>query len=318
MKIIAKVSFSSLSGLVDELQVLNGTGDPEDLTQNARNFQELVMFEPYEKCQEQCAATRSILNKLYISYVLLSTRADSRRCLVSGWNDDMDLIGIGVCSSTSSALGFLHLLMARQVFASYYTEAILVTLFLFSYSFWHIQQHRTMMDSKPSLLGPRTLRAFQYSTKGFLDAAKVSSVAMLFAAVYISAEGVAQRQDNAAKGKYGPVEITHGSILYDMMLSMVASTFSIFPVLILYTIQRRHATDSLKTTGRPTWFGRIILALIWMLGVMEAFLSLYGNFDYDSRHESSKFAKENCDWRSTTYWTGMRAAQVLLCPLHAA
>lgn len=230
---------------------------------------------------------------------------------MSGWNGDMDLIGIGVCFSTSSVLVCSYFLTAQQVFASYYTEAVLVTLFLFAYSFWHIQQHRTKVEPNASLLAPRTLRAFQHSMKGFLDAAQVFSVAMLFAAVYISAQGVALRKENAAKGKYGPVEIPHGSALYDMMLSMLASTFSIFPVLILYTIQRRHATDTLKTTGRPIWFGRIILALMWMLGVMEAFLSLYGNFDYDKRHESSRFAKENCDWRSTTYWTGMRAAQVL-------
>lgn len=167
------------------------------------------------------------------------------------------------------------------------------------------------MDSKHSLLASRTLGAFQRCTRKFLVAAEVFSVAMLIAAVFIAAAGVAQRQEDAAKGKYGPVEIPHGSVLYDMMLSMLASTFSIFPVIILYVIQKRDVTDSSKTTERPIWFGRLILALIWMLGVMEAFLSLYGNFDYDDRHASSRFAKENCDWRSNTYWTGMRAAQVL-------
>lgn len=201
-------------------------------------------------------------------------------------------------------------LTAKQVFASYYVEAILVTLFLCAYSFWHIRKRSTpheMVDSKASRFASLTLKAFRCSTKDFLDAAVLFSIAVLVAAVYISAAGVAQRQES----KQEAIDIPHGSVLYDMMLSMLASTFSIFPVIILYAIQRRQVTNSLKTTQRPIWFSRLILTLIWVLGVMEAFLSLYGNFDYDTRHESRKFAKQNCDWRSTTYWTGMRAAQVI-------
>lgn len=153
---------------------------------------------------------------------------------------------------------------------------------------------------------------------------------MLIAAIYTSAAGVAEREAIQTRKD---VKIPHGSVLYDMMLSMLASTFSIFPVIVIYAIQKRNATDARRTTQRratdaletmqrpatddrnttprPIWLGRLILALIWVLGVTEAFLSLYGNFDYATREESEREAKWNCDLRSKTYWKGMRAAQVL-------
>lgn len=56
---------------MDELQILNGTGGQENLTENARNFQNLVLYEPYEKCQEKYALAQRIMCKHGINYVLL-------------------------------------------------------------------------------------------------------------------------------------------------------------------------------------------------------------------------------------------------------
>lgn len=211
--------------------------------------------------------------------------------------------------------------MQKQVFVSYFVEAVLVTFFLLAYTWWKIQQHRMShgkSEPKAYRFLFRTLEAFRRSLKDFLKASQLFSVTMLFAAVYISGTGTTQRKETQ-RGS-GPADIPHGSVLYDMMLSMLASTFSMFPVMILYTIQRRDVQDSLKTKNLEVWFGRIIMTLIWILGIIEAFLSVYGNPDYDDHmsKDYNEFAELNCDWRvSFKYWYGMTAAQVLLiiCPL---
>lgn len=195
--------------------------------------------------------------------------------------------------------------MVKKVFLSYFVEAILVTFFLLAYSWWQIPEYRSGFR-----FSPRILEAFRRTLKSFLNASQFFSLAMLVAAVYISGAGIVQRKESQSGGR--PEEIPHGSALYDMMLSMLASTFSMFPVFILYAIQRRDAPDELNIRNRELWFGRFIMLLIWALGVIEAFLSLYGNFDYDD-HMSNNGETQPCDWRdSFKYWYGMTAAQVLL------
>lgn len=110
--------------------------------------------------------------------------------------------------------------------------------------------------------------------------------------------------------------------MLQMLLSMLASTFSIFPVMIACTIKRRDPSNSTNRKRRPIWLGIAMLTLIWILSVTEAFMSLYGNFDYKilKAGESvySNWALEMCDWRrSAHYWVGMKAAQYVLlaCPL---
>lgn len=114
-----------------------------------------------------------------------------------------------------------------------------------------------------------------------------------------------------------------------MFLSMLASTFSIFPVMIACTIKRRDPSNSTNRKRRPTWLGIAILTLMWILSVTEAFLSLYGNLDYEFHEEleheeiegesgDSYYAWAICDRRhSAHYWVGMKAAQYLLltCPI---
>ncbi|KAK7723735.1 hypothetical protein SLS64_000064 [Diaporthe eres] len=127
------------------------------------------------------------------------------------------------------------------------------------------------------------------------------SIAMPVAALYMSGKGTAQRRSPLAD-----TEVPGDSVLYDMMLSMLAATFSIFPVTILYAMQRRDSDCSFKKREYQAWVCRAVLALIWMLGAAEVYASLYGNFDYDHRdHYDSVDYMLNCDWRgSVHYWDG--------------
>ncbi|KAK7726881.1 hypothetical protein SLS63_007501 [Diaporthe eres] len=118
----------------------------------------------------------------------------------------------------------------------------------------------------------------------------------------MSGKGTAQRRSPLAD-----TEVPGDSVLYDMMLSMLAATFSIFPVTILYAMQRRDSDCSFKKREYQAWVCRAVLALIWMLGAAEVYASLYGNFDYDHRdHYDSVDYMLNCDWRgSVHYWDGI-------------
>ncbi|KAH8778527.1 hypothetical protein F5883DRAFT_693296 [Diaporthe sp. PMI_573] len=189
---------------------------------------------------------------------------ETERCIAIGWSGDMDLIGIGM-------------------FTSYYVEAVLVTILLFAYSYWRFRQpfpsyKNPAPNTSKSRRRYRFVVGLQELLQNFLDASELFSIAMLVAALYLSGKGIVQRKDfdNPDATTNVPPKIA----LYDMLLSMLASTFSIFPVIIAYTIQRRHPSDSMNHKHRPTWFGVAILLLIWVLSVMEAFMSLYGNLDY--------------------------------------
>lgn len=211
-------------------------------------------------------------------------------------------------------------LIPRQVFTSYYVEAILATILLLTYSYWRFRQpfpsykNHTPNGSK-SRVADRFIIGLQQSLQYFLDASNLFSIAMLVAAIYLSGAGLAKRNTDPDLIDYPRAK----TALYDMLLSMLASTFSIFPVMIAYTIKRRDPSHSPNYKHRPIWFGTAILSLIWILSVVEAFMSLYGNFDYeDGEAESADAKKYNCDWRgSVNYWVGMRAAQHLLlaCPI---
>ncbi|KAL2273343.1 hypothetical protein FJTKL_04576 [Diaporthe vaccinii] len=131
---------------------------------------------------------------------------------------------------------------------------------------------------------------------------------MLVAALYMSGKGTAQRRSPLAD-----TEVPGDSVLYNMMLSMLAATFSIFPVTILYAMQRRDSDCSFKKRENQVWVRRAVLVLIWMLGAAEVYASLYGNFDYDHRDYDSDYYRENCDWRgSVHFWDGMIAARCLI------
>lgn len=209
--------------------------------------------------------------------------------------------------------------MSRQVFTSYYVEAVLATILLFAYSFWRFRQpFPSYKNPTPNEKTPRKryrlIVGLQESLQDFLDASQLFSIAMLVAAVYLSGRGMQQRNEDPNLDHKVPPK----TAIYDMLLSMLASTFSIFPVMMAYTIKRRDPPGSIKHKRRPMWLGMSTLSLIWVLSVMEAFMSLYGNPDYKFGEINSDYSQQNCDWRgSVHYWVGMRAAQALLlfCPL---
>lgn len=130
------------------------------------------------------------------------------------------------------------------------------------------------------------------------------SIAMLAAALFMSGRGTAQRISPLGAASDIPTD----SALYDMMLSMLAATFSIFPVMILYAMQRRDSDFSFNKRENQVWVSRAVLVLIWMLAAGEVYASLYGNFDYDFREYENTYHEENCDWRgSVHYWDGSKS-----------
>lgn len=237
----------------------------------------------------------------------------------------MDLIGIGVRIS----LFLLSLkdtpLIQRQVFTSYYVEAILATILLLTYTYWRLRQpfpsYHTPVSNSSRQPGAtqRFILGLQESLQDFLDASKLFSIAMLAAAIYLSGNGIVQRK--AWEDPNSATPIPGKTVPYDMFLSMLASTFSIFPVMMASTIKGRDPSDTTQHKRRPIWLGIAILTLIWVLSVVEAIISLYGNIDYEDNHEGDLYKKRAeymCDWRSAAhYWVGIKAAQYLLvaCPL---
>lgn len=211
--------------------------------------------------------------------------------------------------------------MQKQVFTSYYVEAVSTTIFLFAFTVWHMRQRTASRrdsefghlsggedhlrpQTRTSLLGIRAVGAFRSSLNAFLGASMLFSIAMLAAALYMSLKGTVQRKSPLRSGQDIPTD----SALYDMMLSMLAATFSIFPVMILYAMQRRESDFSLNKRENQVWVRRAVLALIWILAAIEVYTSLYGNFDYDYRELENEFHRENCDWRgSVHYWNGSRS-----------
>lgn len=233
----------------------------------------------------------------------------------------MDLIGIGVCllllfSYLPTAQPFV--LIQEQVFTSYYVEAVHVTIFLFAFSVRHMRQYVTSQrksrsgisgtkshrnpTNRASRLSARAIEAFRSSLNAFLSTSMLFSIAMLVAALYMSGNGIAWRRSMDRD-----TGIITDSALYDMMLSMLAATFSIFPVMILYAIQRRESDCSFNKGENQVWVRRAVVVLIWMLGVAEVYTSLRGNLDYDERKYANNYHMENCDWRgSVHYWEGSK------------
>ncbi|KUI63423.1 hypothetical protein VM1G_10263 [Cytospora mali] len=251
----------------------------------------------------------------FYDHVLIGPRDTCRPeyCKALGFTGNMDLTGIGV-------------------FVAYYVEAILATIYLSAFTFWYIHRQRKANKKKrysldeyqvpPDLtstkggglrLGRRVMEAFRGSLNVFLNASMVFSLVMLCAALYISAT----RASEGKKWVNTIQPIPSGSAFYDLVLSLLASTFSVFPVTMLYAIQRRRdERGQLRTRNHEVWIHRVVLVLIWILAISEVYLSPRGEYDYSYRHsrdvEDQMFV-DNCDQRGgIPYWQGMTAAQVLV------
>lgn len=207
------------------------------------------------------------------------------------------------------------------MFTSYYVEAILATILLLTYTYWRFRQpfpsyQNPVPASGNSSIAPRFILGLRESLQDFLDASELFSIAMLAAAIYLSGKGIVQRKEWEDPNPASAPQIPKRTVLYDMFLFMLAATFSIFPVMMASTIKGRDPSDPAQHKRRPIWLGIAILTLIWILSVMEAIMSLYGNIDYEDNHEGYQYrikAEYMCDWRSAAhYWVGMKAAQYLL------
>jgi hypothetical protein len=225
---------------------------------------------------------------------------------------------------------------------SYYVEASLATLYLIAYTVWQIQKWRKSKGkggaSAPLLVGAtapevgakvkkpkklpfstRVLDSFRGSLDSFLAASMLISVVMLGAGVYTSAYG----RDDYRRSNPNQVLPYLGSAIYDMVLSLLAGTFSIFPVLLLYALMGRHGGGGGKRKGGKSgpapdihrvWLRRTVLFMIWCLGAALVYLAPRGDVDYLERHdEDATWNQDFCDQRGgANYWRGMKAAQFLV------
>lgn len=225
---------------------------------------------------------------------------------------------------------------------SYYVEATLATFYLLAYTVWQINTWRKVKQkggaSAPLLAGgapettpgrkkrkrlPLSRRindSFRGSLGSFLSASMLMSIVMLAAGVYISAFG----RDDVRRSTSNPNQSLPylSSAIYDMVLSLLAGVFSIFPVLLLYALMGRHGGDSSKRKGvkggapdiHRVWLRRCVLAAIWCLGGALVYLAPRGDIDYYDRHDAdASWNTDFCDQRGgTNYWRGMKAAQFLV------
>jgi hypothetical protein len=169
-------------------------------------------------------------------------------------------------------------------------------------------------------LGQRTLDSFRGSLDAFLTATMLMAIVMLVAAIYTSANRVTEVKTKIQNLPY------YGSAVYDMVLSLLAASFSIFPVMLLYALVGRHTgrhrgKDGKQTGGAPdkhrVWMRRCVLFCMWALACAEVYLAPRGEWDYKDRHDAN--ANSNNDFCShrggISYWQGMKAAQFLVIGL---
>jgi hypothetical protein len=233
------------------------------------------------------------------------------------------------------------------VHVSYYVEATLATLYLIAYtvsqiSKWRKVKRRSGAASAPLLVGgsgpdPATPKkrkrlplsrrlndSFRGSLNNFLSASMLISIVMLGAGVYMSAFG----RDDLRRSTANPNQALPylSSAIYDMVLSLLAGVFSIFPVLLLYALMGRHGGESSRKKPKDTvgkgrapdihrvWLRRCVLFAIWCLGGALVYLSPRGDIDYYDRHDHQAYWNTDfCDQRGgVNYWRGMKAAQFLV------
>lgn len=269
-------------------------------------------------------------------------------CKALGYTGNADTVGIGVCYRPLAPSDLL-LTSSCKVYISYYIEASLATMYLLAYTVWQIQKWRKvhakdganaplLPGSSPEMtrgsskvkkpkhlpLSRRINDSFRGSLDAFLAASMLMSVVMLIAGIYASCIG----RDTHDSNPNQPLPYL-SSAIYDMVLSLLASVFSVFPVLLLYALMGRHGgrgisrdktqpEDKKKTSSPPdihrVWLRRGVLFVIWCLGAAEVYLAPRGDIDYNQRHDEDATMKTDfCDHRGgASYWYGMKAAQFLV------
>lgn len=150
------------------------------------------------------------------------------------------------------------------------------------------QKHRPLTGPNSGWAG-RILHAFRAIVSSFLSMAMLLSLVMLVAAIKTAAQKSQIRRIPELSR-----DVPNGSALYDISLSLLASTFSVFPVMLIYALTRH--TGGGKEEGHRQWMRRAVLALLWALGVAQTYLAPRGELDYDYRH--SGVGLFDCDVRA--------------------
>ncbi|KAL0935938.1 uncharacterized protein CTRU02_208153 [Colletotrichum truncatum] len=206
-------------------------------------------------------------------------------CKAAGYTGSQDLSGIGVV-------------------VSYFLEALLGTMYLIAFTI-----HQTILyfkKNKPKKSRPqqaqtvsdRILDSFRGSLDMFLGGAMLIAVAMLGAALYSSiTQGEEKRKTNP--------DLPSGEAVYEMPLSLIASNFSVFPVMLLYAL--------VKHEGHRKWLHRSVLLILWGLSASVVFLAPRAEIDYDERKSGRR--NFDCDQRGSQYWQVVKATQFLVIAL---
>jgi hypothetical protein len=166
-------------------------------------------------------------------------------------------------------------------------------------------------------LSRRINDSFRGSLDSFLTATMLMSVVLLGAAIYISGERVHQNSPDNTQEQLPYLS----SAIYDTVLSLLASVFSVFPVMLLYALMGRHGVRQKKKghAGRSpdvhrVWLRRCVLGLIWAMAATQVYLAPRGDLSYWERHDpDADQYTDFCDQRGgTAYWNGLKAGQFLV------
>ncbi|KZL81740.1 c6 zinc finger domain containing protein [Colletotrichum incanum] len=206
-------------------------------------------------------------------------------CKAVGYTGNQDLCGIGVV-------------------VSYYLEGILATMYLLAFTIHQMRQHlnkKVYEKPRPTHkqgVGNRIFDAFRGSLDIFLGGAMLISVAMLGASVYAGATNFKERTG-------ANPDLPSPDSIYEMALALIASNFSVFPVMLLYALA--------KHDGHRKWLHRSVLFLLWGLSVTVVYLAPRGEVDYTLRKSGQR--NFECDQRGSQYWHVVKATQFLVIGL---
>ncbi|KAF4817274.1 hypothetical protein CGCTS75_v012402 [Colletotrichum tropicale] len=207
-------------------------------------------------------------------------------CKAVGYTGSQDLCGIGVV-------------------VSYFLEALLGTIYLIAFTvhqsiryFNRNTYKKKRQAGQPQTISERILDSFRGSLDMFLSGAMLIAVAMLGAALYSSITNKEERE------KVNP-DLPSGEAVYEMALSLIASNFSVFPVMLLYAL--------VKHDGHRKWLHRAVLFILWGLSASVVYMAPRAEVDYAER--KSGHANFDCDQRGSQYWHVVKATQFLVIGL---
>ncbi|KAF9873722.1 hypothetical protein CkaCkLH20_08832 [Colletotrichum karsti] len=213
-------------------------------------------------------------------------KCEAEFCKAVGYTGSQDLCGIGVV-------------------VSYFLEALLGTMYLVVFTIHQtirrFNKNKYKKPRKPNAsqsVSGRILDSFRGSLDMFLSGAMLIAVAMLGAALYAAIDGKEERD------KVNP-DLPSGEAVYETALSLIASNFSVFPVMLLYAL--------VKHDGHRKWLHRSVLFIMWGLSASVVYIAPRAEIDWAQR--KSGVENFDCDQRGSQYWHVVKAVQFLVIGL---